>query len=381
MNVNENTRIAEIISKKIAGTATGEENKLLDQWLSASGKNRALYSRLASGDRRRMREENAGSPDIARAIESIDAKIRRHRVRRLSLRTASAAAVVFATAAVIFGLTDLGDRLFRTGNAEPVISYQATLLLPDGREVVLSSTEEDTEWMEYIPTAEEVPAGDSLPAEENIIRVQVERGKEYKLRLPDGTSVWLNSASSIEYPVRFQGSSRQVTLAGEAFFDVEKDTLRPFGVTTQDMLNIRVLGTKFNVNSYSDEGQIQVSLLEGSVSVDYMGQGVVLHPNQQAVFDRSDGRLAARDVLDASIYSSWTTGLFDFESESLATIFSALSRRYDIEFVLEGVDISRLGHFTLHAGRGDDFSHVCEILRKITGLKYRVDGKQVYVSH
>jgi fecR protein len=158
------------------------------------------------------------------------------------------------------------------------------------------------------------------------------KGSEYKLSLSDGTRVWLNTDSELSYPSSFDTVSRVVTLRGEAYFEVAKSSV-PFIVRTERM-DVRVLGTSFNVMSYSEEPEVQVTLEEGRVQVDAQDAHRILTPGQQAVFAKADSLLQVRNV-NTEIYTGWRKGEFVFDNETFASVARKLSRWYDVEIVID----------------------------------------------
>lgn len=157
------------------------------------------------------------------------------------------------------------------------------------------------------------------------------RGRQYQLKLPDGTMVWLNAASSIRYPVLF-GKERKVVVEGEAYFEVAKDATKPFRVLLTNGTEISVLGTSFNINSYSDEAGIRTTLVEGAVKITNGNEQVVLRPKQQALVQSGDINVQKADVEKVL---AWKNGLFDFRDAPLAEVMRQLSRWYDVNVEYE----------------------------------------------
>lgn len=145
------------------------------------------------------------------------------------------------------------------------------------------------------------------------------RGGQYKLQLPDGTLVWLNASSSITYPTAFPGKTREVSITGEAYFEVAKNPAQPFTVKTYKD-EITVKGTSFNVNSYTDEPNIKTSLLEGLVQIN----GVLLKPGQAYM----GGTIAPTDIVRDL---AWKNGVFNFHQVKLKDAMKQIARWYDVE--------------------------------------------------
>lgn len=223
------------------------------------------------------------------------------------------------------------------------------------------------------------------------------KGRQFSVVLPDRTKVWLNAASSLRYPTVFSGRERQVTITGEAYFEVAKNKEKPFLVKINNEATVEVLGTSFNVNAYDDETSIYTTLLEGSVKVAVAASAdrqpsasqpqVILKPRQQAqivpVNGRSENGLPAKagikliENADIDKVMAWKNGAFNFNGASLAEVMRQLERWYDIEVVYEkGIpDI----HFVGEMSRGVSLAGL------ITGLEasevhFRIeDGRRLVV--
>ena len=141
--------------------------------------------------------------------------------------------------------------------------------------------------------------------------IRVPRGGEYNLQLADGTKVYLNAGSSLRYPVRFTGKRREVTLSGEGYFEVAKDSTQPFVVRAGDV-DVRVLGTAFNVNAYPEKETVATTLVEGRVQVNYKTGQQVIQPGMQLVYDKQNGKVDV-SVVDTEVYTSWKDGYYYFK--------------------------------------------------------------------
>lgn len=161
---------------------------------------------------------------------------------------------------------------------------------------------------------------------------------DYRLRLSDGTIVYLNSESKLKYPEVFGGEERKVYLEGEGYFEVAKDAEHPFRVMVNDM-EVEVLGTHFNVNAYPEQKGIATTLAEGKVRVRDRGREVVLTPGQQAI--ATSGQLEVREV-DVQEYLSWKDGLFIFRRMPLAEIMVQVYRWYGIKSVFSDEELREL---------------------------------------
>jgi hypothetical protein len=179
----------------------------------------------------------------------------------------------------------------------------------------------------------EVESGEPAMAQ-----VIIPYGKRSEIILADGTKIWLNAGSTLSYPVRFTGNSREVYLSGEAFFEVSTDRSKPFYVITGD-LRIKVTGTRFNVTSYNNDIVTQAVLVEGRIEAAknrLFGRSVELSPGERIVYDRKENKIK-KDKVDTELYTSWVNGYLILENEPVEEIFKKLERYYDKKIVVEGL--------------------------------------------
>ncbi|QEC44605.1 FecR family protein [Pseudobacter ginsenosidimutans] len=205
-------------------------------------------------------------------------------------------------------------------------------------------------------------------------------GRQFRLTLPDGTEVWLNSASSISYPTVFTGTERRVVITGEAYFEVAKNMKMPFRVNVNQRALVEVLGTKFNVNGYDNEPRINTTLLEGSVQV-VSGRSVLLKPGQMAQVQTTQlSGTEIKIVGHANIEKimAWKNGLFDFDNMDFDEAMRQLERWYNIEVVYEnGIpkNIELYGKIT----KGVTLDGLLSVLKDI-GVKCRLENRKLLIQ-
>lgn len=161
--------------------------------------------------------------------------------------------------------------------------------------------------------------------------------KVVDMLLADGSRVWLNTGSSITFPVSFNGNERKVVITGEAYFEVAKNVAKPFKVSVEGKCEVVVLGTHFNINSYSDESSIKTTLLEGSVKVSSLksNKSLLIKPGQQAQLGENEELLLNKNAnLDQVM--AWKKGFVHFEDADLQLVLRQLARWYDIEIIYKG---------------------------------------------
>jgi transmembrane sensor len=160
-------------------------------------------------------------------------------------------------------------------------------------------------------------------------------GGIYQLVLPDGTKAWLNSLSSIRYPTEFAAADRRVQISGEVYFEVAKNPAQPFIVKINNLTEVKVLGTHFNVNAYNDEAEIKTTLLEGSVNISMGNKSCLLIPGQAANINKQ-GNIKRVNDADLEEAVAWKNGNFLFSSAGLPDIMRQVSRWYNLEIVYDG---------------------------------------------
>jgi len=199
-------------------------------------------------------------------------------------------------------------------------------------------------------------------------------GNTYMVTLPDGTQVWLNAASQLDFPSRFEGNDRIVALEGEAFFKVSKDKNHPFIVESKGQ-QVKVLGTQFNINSYTDESAINTTVLEGSVQVNDAAQSVVLKPGQQST--TVTGKTMVVSEVDTTLATAWKNNKFIFENNDIQSVMRMIQRWYNVEVVYNGPlpDASFGGKIS----RFNNVSNVLHVLELTGGAHFKVKGRTIYV--
>ena len=197
--------------------------------------------------------------------------------------------------------------------------------------------------------------------------------KVVNLTLADGTRVWLNSESSLRYPVSFAGKDRKVRITGEAYFEVAKNISKQF-IVDADGVSTEVLGTHFNVNAYKDDGHTAVTLLQGVVRVAFSGSSVIIKPGQQAVAT-DDVHIIKNPDLESVM--AWKNGEFIMKSADIHSIMRQVARWYDVEVVYEGgIPAARISG---EVSRNLNLAQILQVL-KYSGIQVKVDGRRVIVA-
>lgn len=225
------------------------------------------------------------------------------------------------------------------------------------------------------------PAKNNAPSS-GMNEVFVPYGKRSQLLLADGTKVWLNAGSRFAFPSKFSGKTRKVYIEGEAYFEVAKDSEHPF-IVNAEALDIKVLGTHFNVTAYPSDAAETVVLFEGSVSI-ALNSGirkkeVLLEPSQKAMYNDLDKTIVVSDEVEASNYIEWTKGRLEFSKSCMMTVFDNIERYYNIEIITrQGFPNSELisGKLDLKESLDD----ILEVLGQVAGFDYRIVDNKVYID-
>lgn len=267
-------------------------------------------------------------------------------------------------------------------------SNKAVLTLADGKQISLNdlgnrkvlkeegvSISKTAEGM-LIYTVSQAPSGVNWKLAFNTI--ETPKGGMWKVKLLDGSLVWLNSSSSLTYPVSFANDSkRQVLLKGEAYFEIVEDHLHPFVVKTNKQ-TILVTGTHFNVNSYDDENQVATTLMEGSISVQpnqNSRQQILMKPGEQSIISES-GVVVHKVDAEASI--AWKNGYFMFDNEKQESIMRKISRWYNVQVTYADEEAKKVSYY----GSVSRFENVSKVLRKFekTGeVWFEIEGNHIIV--
>ena len=210
--------------------------------------------------------------------------------------------------------------------------------------------------------------------------ISVPEGQRTNVTLPDGSNVWLNACTTIQYPTSFNSRERFVILKGEAYFDVKKNKSRPFIVHT-DAYSIEVLGTKFNVDAYPETEKFETTLMHGSVKVTLKAdssQTVILKPDHKLSLEK--GRFVMTKVEDYNPYR-WKEGLICFSDESFPNIMKDFEKYYGVKIVIENKNVLQI-NFTGKFRQTDGIDYALRILQKNIDFQYEKDNEKqiIYIK-
>lgn len=362
-----------------------EEKKKLEAWLEDSPLNKELFQKLCDKQVWQDGVSRIQRYDAEKAWQLVVAKRQQQRQQRrriLRMRWVSSAAAI----ACVIGAGLLSWWKIPVEHETPVVTAikGVRLNVATGESFQLDSAQHIvTEGLEMKNDGRQlvVKPGAKQPEDQKLEwnTIEVPRGADYSLLLSDGTEIFLNTETRLRFPDRFhQEGKREVWLEGEAYFKVSSDSLRPFIVHSSGT-SVRVLGTVFNVMSYDDMPQLQVTLVSGKVEVsgEENGEQVMLLPGTQAVYDKRQGVLKKRDV-DVSYYTAWQQGIFAFRETSLGDVMETLARWYDFEPFFQNAEI-RDYTYTGKVKRHASLKEVLEHFARTGELDFEMNGKTVMI--
>lgn len=373
--------LIELAQRILAGQASEEEIARYNHW----------FNTLKEHEAHQIDHEDLKEAALLQGIrDTLQINKRRRRIRRLTFAGAAAAMLIVCLGIGSYFLyQNHKPAAARPGNlAGKEIAPgkdQAVLTLANGNRVILdhadigqvaqqtgvSVMKADSGVLVYHKAA-----GTKTLAAIQYNELSTPRGGQYRIVLPDGTKVWLNSASAIRFPTSFNGAERDVEITGEAYFEVVHNALKPF-IVTAGGVKVRVLGTHFDVNAYGDNGLIKTTLLQGSVKVTKGGRNVLIAPGEQAEIAGSRDDIVIKKVNTANVVA-WTQGFLSMEGSDIKAFMASLSRWYDLDVVYKGaVPSANLGGLI---NRNTNLSDVLSAL-EAGGIHTKVEGRKIIVSN
>lgn len=374
-----------ILDKYNSGTASKEDLEFLDAYYEAF-RLRADYTEDLAEYKR---------VELQKSIKSsIGAHISAYKVHKLhrpkaKIKWASvaAAAIVFLAGVWLFSNKNTTSQQSVHKNANQIIrpgGNKAVLTLSNGEKISLTDAHNGTlakqGGVQIIKTAEGqltyTRIQDNTDSNSQFNTIETPRGGWYEVRLPDGSKVWLNAASKLTYPSSFHASRyRKVELAGEAYFEIAEDKVKPFIVKAAGQ-EVQVLGTHFNINSYADEPEVKTTLVEGSVKVkNSNGLSKILKPGEQSAL--SGNEIEIRTV-DPELAIAWKNNLFIFDSNDIRHVMRMIARWYDVDVKFKGpIPDDRFGG---SVSRFDNVSEVLKALEATGRVKFNVEDRSIVVS-
>lgn len=382
--MKEDTRyITDLIRKFLFAQLTKEEEVIFDEWLNASSQNRMLLESFRSaknieGDLAIIRQLNANTawdrlnnkkPNLVKSF------------RKWSLGMVATIVFIFGCFLVWkedyihLGSDRKSDMVSKKQDIAPATSG-AVLFLADGTKVSLNgnTTKTLSKNSNLIGNSNELivkQTDQPIPLQYNSLIVP--KASFYKMTLADGTKVWVNALSQLKFPAQFSTKERRVFLEGEAYFEVIPNTDHPFIVESRGN-EIKVLGTHFNINSYSDH--VRTTLAEGRVEVRQNERRVELYPGEYASSFKDN---LFKGKADLAHDLAWHNNEFYFKKETIVNIAHQLSRWYDLDVIFRG-NVQLDKEYTGSIERDVKLSQVLEMLSYVSDLKFDVEGKKLIIA-
>lgn len=391
-------RIASLFSAQLKGDITPEEERELQDWMENAEANSAWYREFSAEEKLTEQFRKYQGADRMAVWNKTRSKIEKNNSQPVKTLWLSWQRVVVAAAVLLIVGTGVylfqrntdrqtnsndyaldikagGDKAYLTTSGGVRISLTDAATGQIANETGISVVKNKEGQVVYQVAAE---TGDESAKGNGMNSIETPRGGQYQVELPDGSKVWLNSASHLRFPTSFKNQHRVVEMSGEAYFEVTKDASRPFIVKSKGQ-EIEVLGTHFNVNAYTDEPEVKTTLLEGRVRVAIpadASEKVMLSPNQQAVL--KGAKLSVKPVIAAQAVD-WKNGDFIFSEESLESIMRKVSRWYDVEVVYEDITKEKVVLGGL-ISRSRSLSAVLRMMESTGKVHFEVKGRRVIVT-
>lgn len=376
------SEIEALASKMIDGSITVSEQKRFNAWLDQQMTKDVVELDTTFADNAEQLRDRM----LRRILEQSDAE-RSHRSRDRVMRWIRYAAAAMLVAAIVgaWMLEATDDK--QVAKADSILlldsmdippgSNRAVLTLADGRTVNLSDTHVGIvvgDEIAYLDGSSVLGKREHTPTHSLVLTTP--KGGTYQVTLPDGTRAWLNSASTLKYPTRFDDDERVVELRGEAYFEVAKSTTRPFRVISKEQ-TVEVLGTQFNVTAYEDEHDVKTTLVEGAVRIMPGNEHrfpITLSPGQQSSL--AGGKITVGDI-DTGPYVAWKSGMFHFKQTPFVEMMRQIERWYDVDIKYSGRIPQET--FSGRMSRNVSLMTVLDLL-KVSEIRYQIKGKKLIIG-
>ena len=396
MDYNQDKIIAEILLKIRLGTATADEKQQVENWVAEKEEHRLLYEKIVSGKSIAEYLKKEGDVKAVTDIKAVSARVReriqekemgkRRVLRKWYAVTGAACLIGIILGGVFLNHEDRESVALVENNPEQVVNEKVMLVLSDGQTIGLAHQGTDSI---YIGQATIIKKENQLAyqrrqdtlgtrVEEERNRIITTVGGDYCFILSDGTKVWLNAESELDFPVDFVGKERVVRLKGEAYFEVKPDAAHPFIVETRGV-RTRVLGTSFNIKAYDNEESIFTTLLTGKVKVSAIGEeneSVVLTPGMQSEWQENGQKMSVKKV-NAENFTAWRQGAFMFDNENIMVVTRVLERWYGLKFIYnENVHEHT---FSGRLSKDEPLESILETLTFTGGPQFKIEKDVVYI--
>jgi ferric-dicitrate binding protein FerR (iron transport regulator) len=398
----DNQALHKIIARKWLNNLSSKERGILEEWLTQSPQNRELYDKLTyffenegSQAADKSQHEIQDLINVFWEKEKLKSESRSNgsaKVLRLKFYSAAAVIILLFSLPAIYFLNHISHRSaaqnvasrLKDSSAAAPGTNKAILVLSNGEQIDLAHKgnavlkESDGTTIDYA-NGQLKYSGNEKPGTVLLNTLNIPRGGKYQLELQDGTTVYLNAASSLRFPTNFSEKQRIVYVTGEAFFKVKPKYRNgvkiPFIVDVAGREQVEVVGTQFNVHSYDDEKGDRTTLVEGLVNISGRGEELHLKPGEQAL-SKGDAKMQLIEHADIDKTVAWKNDLFQFRNDNLEIIMKQISRWYDVDVQYKHLDETVTYSGTI--SRNAPLANVLEML-KLSGVEFDLKGKNLTV--
>lgn len=379
-----------LLLKYFANEASLPELDILHEWIKNSNNEHALKNHVKTNY---LITHNMSSFNIDKAKANLTSKIEREKKRqRLRVVQYIVIAVILLAMPIIIYYPKENPSIATQPTHQKLIinNEKITLKLDDGSLVVLN----DTSTAQITNSEGKVivdKKGNRLnynskkkPSTLTYNELTVPYGKRFEIKLSDGTMVYLNSGSSLKYPETFMTTeNRKVFLNGEAFFDIAKDKNHPFIVNNNNDLDIKVLGTKFNISAYPEDNTTDIVLVEGSVKMQPLGfqdeNSLVLKPGYKGSFNNLEKNIRTKQV-NTSIYTSWIKGNIVFRNTPFSNIIKKLERHYNVTIINNNPRLSAQTFNATIEVESETIEDVFFYFNKVYHINYSIENNKIIIN-
>jgi len=396
--MEENKNIDELIIKHLCASASQAEVDKLLTWVEDSEENRNHYLSCV-----KIWQESNQDKKLDKKMELAYTELQKKLNSQNGLKTKTYREFkmypIIQRAAMILVLLTLGLSAFylykfnkkstlEKNNSAENFEKHAKIILSDGSTVFLDDKEGK---LSYSNNGESILLNQKSLIAQNRFKAKKEEiayneiyvpfGHKYEVTLSDNSHVWLNSGSWFKFPVYFTDKQRNVELMGEAYFDVSQDKKRPFMVKT-NLIDIKVIGTEFNVTAFEDDNKIETTLVEGKVEIrGHKGQlkfeWIILKPNQKADLDIKNNKILIQTV-DTELYTSWKDGYFKFADEPFEIIAEKIERNFGIQVQIIDDELKKL-KISGTLRRQDSPEKILSLIAKTNNIKYEITKDKIII--
>jgi transmembrane sensor len=375
--------LADALVRSIQGVSNEKDIALINKWREADVANEKTYAAIVKDGGKSLFEK-------LRGVDTPAALVRIHKrmdtIKRRRWFAVAAAAITLLFVGLIIQqrsvhksepVADMPQQL--TPNNILPATNKAVLVLADGSRVVLNKSG-DTAFTHGTAQIRQQDGTVRYEDQENVAVMQQElitpKAGTYSIVLADGTTVWLNAASSLKFPNRFAGNERVVELSGEGYFEVAKNAQKPFKIFINGGSQVEVLGTVFNVKGYEKE-RVRTTLLEGSVRVSTTSVSKVIAPGEMAMAGTNNIQTGAGDIAAAT---AWKNNQFVFHQMPVREVMDELARWYNIELVYAQDYKQQESNYNGEISRGVTLDKLLMLLEQTGVGKFDLKGRTLYIS-